>query len=87
MIIASLLVCLFRGLGPLVFALALTVCSPEGTNVDVSLMIRAVRLSHDLNRREGWEAFRSELREIVWPLIAKQEPQTSTGFGRAAAEG
>lgn len=66
---------------------ALTVRSPEGTDMDVSLMIRAVRLSHDLNRREGWAAFRSELREIVRPLIAEQEPLTPTESGRAAVEG
>ena len=57
----------------------LTVRSREGTDVDVSLMIRAVRLSHDLNRREGWEAFRSELREIVRPLIAEQKPLATGG--------
>lgn len=66
---------------------ALTVHSVEGTDVDVSLMIRAVRLSHDLNRRDGWEAFRSELREIVRPLIAGKELLEATESGRAVVEG
>ncbi len=64
----------------------LTVRSPEGADADVLLMIRAVRLSHDLNRREGWEAFCSELREIVRPLIATQDPRAATEPGRAEAE-
>ncbi|MCM2466188.1 hypothetical protein [Methanoculleus oceani] len=64
----------------------LTVRSPEGTNADVLLMIRAVRLSHDLNRREGWEAFCSELREIVRPLIAELDLRAATEPGRAEAE-
>ncbi|WP_067072787.1 McrC family protein [Methanoculleus horonobensis] len=66
---------------------ALTVRSVEGTDMDILLMIRAVRLSHDLNHQDGWEAFRSELREIVRPLIAEREPLTTTESGRAAAEG
>ncbi|NMA10235.1 MAG: McrC family protein [Methanomicrobiales archaeon] len=65
----------------------LTVRSPEGTDVDVLLMIRAVRLSHDLTRRDGWEAFRSELREIVRPLVPERELLTPTESGRVAAEG
>jgi len=65
----------------------LPVRSPEGIDTDVQLMIRAVQLSHDLNRREGWEAFCSELREIVMPLISEQEPRRSTGSSRAVVEG
>ncbi len=57
----------------------LTVRSLEGMDVDILLMIRAIRLSHDLNRREGWEAFHSEIREIVRPLIAKQNPLATGG--------
>jgi len=60
--------------------------SPKGADADVLLMIRAVRLSHDLNRREGWEVFCSELREIVRPLIAEQGPLAATEQGRAEAE-
>nr|WP_303714165.1 McrC family protein [Methanoculleus marisnigri] len=63
----------------------LSVPSPDGADVDVPLMIRAIRLSYDFNRREGWEAFRSELREIVKPLIAEQEPLATGGPGRAKA--
>lgn len=65
----------------------LPVRSPEGIDTDVQLMIRAVRLSHDLHQREGWEAFCSELREIVMPLISEQEPWRSTESVRAVVEG
>jgi 5-methylcytosine-specific restriction enzyme subunit McrC len=61
--------------------------SPAGADMEIPLMIRAVRLSHDLNRREGWAAFRSELREVVRPLIAEQEPLRTIESSRAAAEG
>lgn len=52
--------------------LLLSVPSPESMNRDVLLMIRAVRLSHDLNKKESWTAFRNELRGIVRPLIAEE---------------
>ncbi|WP_332449378.1 McrC family protein [Methanoculleus sp.] len=48
--------------------LILPVRSPDGTETDVPLMIRAIRLSHDLNRKEGWQRFLSELKEVVNPL-------------------
>nr|WP_214019883.1 McrC family protein [Methanoculleus sp.] len=63
-----------------------SVRSTEGVDANVPLMIRAVRLSHDLNRREGWKAFRSELQGLVKPLIAGQEPWTTMGQGRVGVE-
>lgn len=66
---------------------ALTLRSPAGADMEIPLMIRAVRLSHDLNRREGWAAFRSELREVVRPLIAEQESLTATESNRAVVDG
>lgn len=50
--------------------LVLSVPSPEGSRRDVLLMVRAVRLCHDLNTPKGWTAFRGELRGIVRPLVA-----------------
>ena len=67
--------------------LTLPVPSPTGAKRDVLLMVRAIRLSHDLNRKEGWNTFRDELRAIVQPLIADRESLslnadrgTRTGF-------
>lgn len=48
--------------------LILPVHSPDGTETNVQLMIRAIRLSHDLNRKEGWRRFLNELKEVVDPL-------------------
>lgn len=59
--------------------LTLAVPSPEGARRDVLLMIRAIRLSYDLNRKEGWKAFRDELRAIVRPLVADQERPNLAG--------
>jgi len=51
----------------------LSVPSPEGENRDVPLLIRAIRLSYDLNERKEWGMFREELRGIVRGLLSEEE--------------
>jgi len=52
--------------------LIISIPSNEGANRDVLLLIRAIRLSYDMNDIDEWEKFRIELRNIVKPLIVNR---------------
>jgi len=57
--------------------------SPDGIDADIPLLVRAVRLSYDLNRQQEWEAFLAEVRGIVRPLL---EGDTHVQAGRFVEE-
>lgn len=51
----------------------LSVPSPDGDGYDVTLLIRSISISRDLNNPDEWEKFRCELRDIVNPILASKD--------------
>jgi len=53
--------------------LVLSIPGSEGMRREVFLLIRAIRLSYNMNTDEEWAKFRDELRTIVQPLLEGTE--------------
>lgn len=58
----------------------------EGSFNRVPLYIRSVRLSENLNTKEGWEAFRSALAKAVKGLVSPVEEECSSAQTATSAE-
>ncbi len=64
----------------------LSLKTSEGEDIDIPLFIRAIRLSYDLNTREGWAEFLCELRGIVGLLLEDNRHVQTDGFQRVVTE-
>lgn len=64
----------------------LSVPSPDGIDADIPLLVRAVRLSYDLNQRQEWEAFLAEVCGIVSPLLAADTHVQAVRFAEEERE-